>query len=81
MFVMSVRLSTCIIAAPIGRISVKFYINGLVKICGEKPDLVKIRQKCRALYVRTQVRFIVPGDIKSPLKCSVRVNNWDSKRV
>ena len=66
MFVMSVRLSACIIAAPSGRIFVKFYICGLVKICGEKPDLVKIGQKYRALYVRTYVRFIVPGDIKSP---------------
>jgi len=64
MFVVSVSLSTCIIAASSGRISVKFYINGLVKICGEKPDLVKIGQKYRALR-EDLVLFIVPGDIKS----------------
>ena len=31
----------------------------------QSPDLVRIGQKYRALYVEVKVRFIVPGDINS----------------
>ena len=29
-----------------------------MKICQETETLVKIRQKCRAVYMKTQVRFL-----------------------
>jgi len=35
-----------------------------VKICQENPDLVKIRQKYLALYLKTKVQFVVSSDIK-----------------
>jgi hypothetical protein len=38
-----------------------------MKICPEKPDLVKIGQKYQALYIKTQVLSAVAGDVKSPL--------------
>jgi len=37
-----------------------------VKICRENPNLIKIGQKYRTLYMQTYVRFIVAGDIKMP---------------
>jgi len=55
--------NSCTIAASSGRISVKFYINGLVKICGEKPDLAKIGQKYRTLCVRTTYALLFPATL------------------
>jgi len=49
-FVMSVRPS-CMDAAPTGQISMKF--DMFMKICRKNPNLVKIGQKCRALYMKT----------------------------
>jgi hypothetical protein len=37
-----------------------------MKICGETRNSVKIEQKYRALYMKTEVRFIVAGEINSP---------------
>jgi hypothetical protein len=37
-----------------------------MNIYREDPNLVKIRQKYRALYMKTEERFIVAGDIKLP---------------
>jgi hypothetical protein len=37
-----------------------------MKICPGTPDLVRVGQKCRALYVKAKVRSTVAGDIKSP---------------
>jgi hypothetical protein len=37
-----------------------------MKICSENPNLIKIGQKYRTLYMKTEVRFIVDGEIKSP---------------
>ena len=53
----SVRLSAFVGAAFTGRIFVKYYIGDLknAKIRRETADLVKIVQKYRALFVRTQV--------------------------
>jgi len=36
-----------------------------IKLWRDTPSLVKIEQKSRALYMKTQVRFIVARDIKS----------------
>ena len=47
-----VRLSPYISAAPTGRISVKFYID-MELILTLNPNLIKIGQKYRALYVKT----------------------------
>jgi hypothetical protein len=63
---MSVRLSSYITAAPTGKISVKFGIEGFYKKNCRNPNLVKIGQKYRALYIRIYEVFIVAGDIKSP---------------
>jgi hypothetical protein len=64
-------MSVCISAPPTGRVLVKFN-NGrgeaAMKICRENPNLFKIGQKFPALYMKTQVRFIVSGDIKSSQK-------------
>jgi hypothetical protein len=49
-------------AAPIGRISMKFYAGDF----WETPNLVKVGQKYRSLYMKTQVRFVVAGDTHSP---------------
>ena len=59
---LSVILFAYIGAASTGQISVKFDIGG----CREIPDLVKVGQKCLAIYVHTSVRFVVAGDINSP---------------
>jgi len=53
-------------AAPTGRISAKFDTGDLYKTCRDKPNLVKIGRKYRALYTEARVRCIVAGDIKSP---------------
>ena len=45
-----------------------------MNICRENPNLVKIGQKYRTLYMKTYVSFIVAGDIISPLKHSLREN-------
>ena len=37
-----------------------------MNICREIPNLVKIGQKYQALYMKSQVRFIVAGNIKLP---------------
>jgi hypothetical protein len=37
-----------------------------MKTCREIPNLFNIEQKYRALYVKTEVRFVVAGDINSP---------------
>jgi len=36
-----------------------------MKICQEIPNLAKIRQTYRTLYMRTSIRFTVADDIKS----------------
>jgi len=36
-----------------------------LKICQEIPNLAKIGQTYRTLYMRTSIRFTVAGDIKS----------------
>ena len=69
----SVRLPTCIRAASIGRISVKFDTGAkgggaFKKVCRESQSLVKIGQKLWALYTKIQVCFIVTGDIDSAIK-------------
>jgi hypothetical protein len=47
----SICLSACISAAPTGRISVKFDIGEFFENLSRKPDLGKIEQKCRAIYM------------------------------
>ena len=42
-----------------------FILGDLHKICWEIPNLVKIGQKCRALYVKTCVFLIVSSDVWS----------------
>ena len=41
-------------------------------MCQEIPSVIRIGQKYRALYVKTSVRFIVAGDIKTQYKRSLR---------
>jgi hypothetical protein len=65
-FVMPVLLSACISTAPTVGISVKFDFWNFVKIYRENPDLLQIGHGYRALYIKTEVGFIVSGDIKQP---------------
>jgi hypothetical protein len=44
----------------------KFDTGDFREICLENPNLVKIGQKYRALYMEIKVCFTVAGDIKSP---------------
>jgi hypothetical protein len=60
-----VRMSASINAAPMGRISMKFDICNLYENLSRKSKLIKIRQNYRTLYMKTWVRFIVIGAIKS----------------
>jgi DNA-directed RNA polymerase subunit H (RpoH/RPB5) len=39
-------------AAPTERISVKFDIGDLIKICRESPNLAQIKQKYRTFYMK-----------------------------
>ena len=57
----SVCPSACISTETAGQISIK---------CGsgESRDLVRIEHKYMKFYMKIQVRFIVAGDINSPLK-------------
>jgi hypothetical protein len=61
-----VRLSAYIGAAPAVRISVKFANWGLVRKSGEKIQIWLKCKKYRTFYMKSQVHFIVAGDIKSP---------------
>jgi hypothetical protein len=61
-FVMSDRLSASVSCAPTGRISVKLDREGFYDSLSQNPNLVKIRQKYRALYTENEVRFVVSGD-------------------
>lgn len=42
-------------------------------ISEEDPDFVKIRQKYQVPYMKTEVCFIVPSNIKLPYKNSLQV--------
>jgi hypothetical protein len=44
-----------------------------MKICQEHPNVSKIGQQYRALYIKNYIRSIVAGDIKSLQKRSLRV--------
>jgi len=37
-----------------------------MKICRENPNFVKIEEKYRPLFMKTDVRFNVAADVKSP---------------
>jgi hypothetical protein len=39
-----------------------------MEICTVTPNLVEIRQKYRALYMKTEIRFTVAGDINTTQK-------------
>ena len=57
---LSVRLSARIGAAATGRICVKFRIETvLLKSCRENPNLVKITQKYRELYLKTSLCLLL----------------------
>jgi hypothetical protein len=43
-----------------------FTRRDFMKICLEIPKLVKTGQICPAVYLKTQVRFVVAGDMKWP---------------
>jgi hypothetical protein len=50
----AVRLSACVRAAATAQIVVTFDTTHLIKkICPETPDVVKILQKYRAVYIKT----------------------------
>jgi hypothetical protein len=70
-FIMSVRLSIPTTAIPNGRILLKFDIEDFYENLSKTPNLVIIGQKYRALYIKTQVLFIVPTNIKLPQKSAV----------
>jgi len=53
------------IAVPTGLIEVKFDLRGFMKICREKPKLIKNGQK-RAHYTKIKLCFIAAGNIKLP---------------
>ena len=57
---LSVCRSAHIYAAPIGRISIKLYIQRTyTEICRDNPSLVTVRQKSQPLYTETELCFIV----------------------
>lgn len=56
----------CISAAPAERIYVKFDVSTSMKMCREIPNLAKIVQKYRTLYVKASFPFVVTGDVKLP---------------
>jgi hypothetical protein len=43
-----------------------FMLGTFTKTCWETPNLMKVGQKYRTLYVKTQVRVVVAGDTHSP---------------
>lgn len=45
-----------------------FITGPFMKSCRESQNLVTIGQKCRPIYVKTQVRFITAGHIHAPGK-------------
>jgi len=54
-----------------------------MKICLENPDLVKMGQKYRMLYMKTQICCIVAGDMRSLWErccrrqnCAERIYCW-----
>ena len=51
--------SACISAVPTGWISLMFHIEIFMEICREFENLVKVVQKYRAFYARTQIHLIV----------------------
>jgi len=57
-----VRLSACISGVPTGRICVEFGRGTSVELCRKNLNFIKIGQKYRALYGKTEVRFITAGD-------------------
>jgi hypothetical protein len=62
---LSVHASACISAALTGRFFVKFCSVDFMKICLENPRLVKISQKCLSVCMKTQMRCVAVGDVKS----------------
>ena len=61
-----VSWSASISSVCTGRIFGKWILGSCMEICRENPDLVKIRQKYWALYMKTEVRVIVVGNINLP---------------
>jgi hypothetical protein len=72
-FVMSVRLSVHISAAPTGRIYVKFGTGAFMKNCRENANLVTAGYYYSPLCMKTYVSFIVAGEVKSPRMRSFQV--------
>ena len=70
---MPVRLYVCISAATPGAISVKFGTGNFYENLSKYPNLVKVRQKYRALYMETRVRLIVASDNVSPYRRFLRM--------
>jgi hypothetical protein len=52
-----------------------------MKICRESPDLVKIAQEYRALYMQTEVRYIVASHIKLPQKRPLLLKWYQTVRI
>jgi len=75
-FVMYVCLSTRKNSPPTGRIfSKNFILNIVNKICRENSNLVTIRQKYHALYVKTYIRFtVISGSNIPEIKKKVPIN-------
>ena len=57
--VMSVRLYACISAATPGAISMKFGMGNFYENLSKYPNLFKVGQKHRTLYMETRVRLII----------------------
>jgi hypothetical protein len=70
---MSVRLSAPTSAVPTRWIFLKFDFGDFYENLSRNPNLVIIGQKYRALYMNSQVPFIVPTNIKSPKQCRLWV--------
>jgi hypothetical protein len=52
-----------------------------MKICRESPDLVKIAQEYRTLYMQTEIRFIVASHMKLPQKRPLQVKWYQTVRI
>lgn len=65
---------------PMDRFTSNFILETVMKICQEYSDLLQPGQNM-TLYMKTEVSFIVGGDMKTPQKRSIRVKRYQTVRA
>lgn len=63
--VISAHLSPYISTAPTGQIFVDYDFEDFMELCQETPNLIKIRKKYQALYMKVKMYVMLGDDIKS----------------